>query len=282
MKKVLLFLSLLACISFSQKAKAQEVLDGLFEKEHVPNNRPIPFPYIREADVMWAKKVWRIIDLRERMNLPMYYPVQTMDDRFSLIELLYYGIKYEGLTAYSTKGNDEFKVPLSPEQVDVELGAVVDTQEVQNALTGLYEQKTVGGDRKSDEVKQIMVKEIWFFDRNYSTLNVRILGLCPIREFTTSSGEEESITQKQAFWIYYNQARNLLARHEVFNPKNDAMRRTFDDIFVKRYFGSYIVREANMFANRSIENYAQGLDAMLEADRVKNDIATFEHDLWEF
>jgi len=282
MKKVLLFICLLSSAAFTQGLKAQNVLDGLYEKEHVINNRPIPFPYVREADVMWAKKVWRIIDLRERMNLPLYYPVQTMDDRYSLIELLIYGIQFEGLTAYSAKGNDEFKVQLSLEQVMAEMGAVADTQEVKNALTGLYEQKIIGGERKSDEVKQIMVKEIWFFDRNYSKLDVRILGLCPIREYSESSGGEDQVKQKQVFWIYYNQARNLFARHEVFNPKNDAMRRTFDDIFVKRYFGSYIVREANVFANRNIEQYSQGLDAMLESERIKNDIATFEHDLWEF
>ncbi|MFT3737341.1 MAG: gliding motility protein GldN [Breznakibacter sp.] len=282
MKKVFLFWVIVGFSLTGQTIKAQDVLDGLYVKEHVTNNKPIPFPYIREADVMWAKKVWRIIDLRERINLPLYYPIQPMDDRYSLIELLIHGIQYEGLAAYSAKNNDEFKVPMSLEQVMEEMGAVADTQQVQNIVTGQWEQKIIAGERRSDEVKQVMVKEIWFFDRNYSKLDVRILGLCPIREYVDNVGGEERINKKQVFWIYFNQARDLFARHEVFNPRNEAQRRTFDDIFVKRYFGSYIVREANVYSNRNIDQYAQGLEAMLESEKIKNDISTFEHDLWEF
>lgn len=282
MKKVFLLLVIVGFSLTSQTIKAQDVLDGLYVKEHVTNNRPIPFPYIREADVMWAKKVWRIIDLRERINLPLYYPIQPMDDRYSLIELLIHGIQYEGLTAYSAKNNDEFKVPMSLEQVMEGMGAVADTQQIQNVVTGQWEQKIIAGERKSDEIKQIMVKEIWFFDRNYSKLDVRILGLCPIREYVDNIGGEERLNKKQVFWVYFNQARDLFARHEVFNPKNEAQRRTFDDIFIKRYFGSYIVREANVYSNRNIDMYAQGLEAMLESEKIKNDISTFEHDLWEF
>ena len=74
----------------------------------------------------------------------------------------------------------------------------------------------------------------------------------------------------------------MFARNEVFNPRNDAQRRTFDDIFVKRHFGSYIVREANIYNNRQIDMYAQGMDAMLESQRIKGEISTFEHDMWEF
>jgi gliding motility associated protien GldN len=144
------------------------------------------------------------------------------------------------------------------------------------------ETKVIGGERKSDEVKQILVKEIWFFDRNYSRLDVRIVGICPIREYVQSDGGQDQVVKKQTFWISYPQVRNLFARHEVFNTKNDAQRRTFDDIFVKRFFGSYIVREANVYNNRRIEDYAVGLDAMLESERIKSEIFTFEHDLWEF
>ena len=124
-----------------------------------------------------------------------------------------------------------------------------------------------------------MVKEVWFFDRNYSRMDVRIFGLCPIREYLDESGE---VVWRQTFWINYPEAINLLARYEVFNAGNDAQRRSFDDIFIKRYFGSYIVQEANMYDNRSIESYAVGVDARLESERIKNEIFNFEHDLWEF
>ena len=282
MKKLFFLLIMLVALVGTSTMEAQNVLDGIYPKEHVLNRKPIPYPHVREADVMWAKKVWRIIDLREKINLPLYYPINTMDGRFSLIQLLMHGIQYEGLTAYSTKHDDEFKVVMTPDQVRYEMGAVADTMEVVKA-DGTYETQIVQAELRPEEVKQILVKEVWFFDRNYSRLDVRIIGMCPIREFVKSSGDgEEQIAQKQTFWIYFPQVRDLFARNEVFNPKNDAQRRTFDDIFMKRYFGSYIVKESNVYNNRGIDQYAVGMEAMLESERIKMDIFDFEHDLWEF
>lgn len=264
---------------FSEPAKAQNVLDNIYEKEHMVNHQPVPYPSIREADVMWSRRIWRIIDLREKMNLSLYYPTTPMDDRYSLIGLLLHGIQYEDLAAYSAKADDEFKVRIGYEEAIQEMGATSDTTEVFNPATNKMEIVTVTKDVRNDEVKQILVKEVWYFDRNYSRLDVRIIGICPIREF---ANEEGVIQKKQVFWIYYPEARPLLARHEVFNLSNDAQRRSFDDIFIKRYFGSYIVKEANVYNNRGIQDYAVGVEAMLESSRIKNDIFSFEHDLWEF
>ena len=129
MKTIVLILLLFIGYGTTGLVKSQNVMDGLYPKEHVPNRKPIPFAHIREADVMWAKKIWRVIDLREKINLSLYYPITQMDDRYSLIDLLLYGIKYESLTAYSNK-DDEFKIALTPEQVEVEMGAVNDTNMV--------------------------------------------------------------------------------------------------------------------------------------------------------
>lgn len=264
---------------FSSTVEAQHVLDNIYVKEHMTNHRPVPYPSIREADIMWSKRVWRIIDLREKMNLALYYPTTRMDDRFSLIDLLLHGIQYEGLTAFSAKAGDEFKVPISYEEAVQEMGATTDTTEVLNPATNKMELVTIVKEVRSDEVKQILVKEVWYFDRNYSRLDVRVIGICPIREYANTEG---SIVKKQAFWIYYPEARSLLARNEVFNASNDAQRRSFDDIFIKRYFGSYIVKEANVYNNRGIQDYAVGVEAMLESNRVRGEISNFEHDLWEF
>ncbi|MCT4646880.1 MAG: gliding motility protein GldN [Carboxylicivirga sp.] len=264
------------------EVSAQEVNTELYTKDHVPNRKPIPYAHVREADVLWAKKIWRVIDLREKINLPMYYPTTQMDDRYSLIDLLMYGIQFEGLTAYSTKTEDEFQVPLSLDQVMREMGAVSDTQQVRNAETGLYEDKVIEGEVRSTDIKQIMLKEIWFFDRKYSRMDVRIVGMCPIREYVSSENGEGEVRVSQTFWIYFPEARGLLARHEVFNPRNDAQRRTFDDIFIKRYFGSYIYKEANIYNNRRIEDYTAGMEAMMESERIKQSIFEKEHDMWEF
>lgn len=274
----LLVLGVALSVNDSSAQRTSKPIDNIVEKEHVSNKKPVPYPSLREADILWSKRVWRIIDLRERMNLPLYYPITPKDDRYSLISILLYGIQHEGLPVYSIN-DDEFKIPISYEMVNERMGATDEVTEVFNPETNLYEEVTYTREVRVEEVKQIMVKEVWFFDRNYSRMDVRIIGLCPIREYVDENGE---VVRRQTFWINYPEARNLLARYEVFNAGNDAQRRSFDDIFIKRYFGSYIVQEANMYDNRSIESYAVGVDARLESERIKNEIFNFEHDLWEF
>jgi gliding motility associated protien GldN len=274
----LVVLGVALSVSDSSAQRTSKPIDNIVEKEHVSNKKPVPYPSLREADILWSKRVWRIIDLRERMNLPLYYPITPKDDRYSLISILLYGIQHEGLPVYSIN-DDEFKIPISYEMVNERMGATDEVTEIFNPETNLYEEVTYTREVRVEEVKQIMVKEVWFFDRNYSRMDVRIIGLCPIREYIDESGE---VVRRQTFWINYPEARNLLARYEVFNAGNDAQRRSFDDIFIKRYFGSYIVQEANMYDNRSIESYAVGVDARLESERIKNEIFNFEHDLWEF
>ncbi|MCL2072756.1 MAG: gliding motility protein GldN [Marinilabiliaceae bacterium] len=281
MKKafVIIILIMLTNILLSLKTEAQtNELDNIYTKEHVVNNKPIPYVFVREADVYWSTRIWRIIDLRERMNLPLYYPTTTMDDRYSLINLLLHGIRYEGLPAYSTK-DDEFKVQIGVDDILVAMGASADTSEVMNVETGMMEMRVIQQDVRSDDVKQIMVKELWFFDRNYSRLDVRIIGLCPILE---TVGDDGNVTKKQTFWINYNEARPLFARHETFIQGNDAQRRSFDDLFLKRYFGSYVVKQSNVYNNRQISDYAVGVEAMLESERIKYEIFRMEHDMWEF
>ncbi|ASB49401.1 type IX secretion system ring subunit PorN/GldN [Alkalitalea saponilacus] len=269
-------LLILPAESFSQRDGRP--VDNIFEKEHITNKRPIPYPSIREADIIWSKRIWRIIDLREKINLPLYYPIAPADDRYSLVGLLMHGIQYEGLPAYSTT-DDEFRVRIGINEVNEVMGATTELTEVYNPDTDTYVEMEVTRDVRYDEVRQVMVKEVWFFDKNYSRMDVRILGLCPIREEVNEAGE---VVRRQTFWINFPEARDLFARHEVFNPINDAQRRSFDDIFIKRYFSSYIVQESNVHQNRSIEEYAVGIEAILESQRIRDEIFTFEHDLWEW
>ena len=287
-KQLLIFV--LTCafgMTTSMQAPAQdEVIDGLFEKQHVVNRRPVPYPSIREADVLWAKKIWRIIDLREKMNLPLYYPTTPMDDRFSLIDLLLEGIKNGEITAYSPDTQDEFTTTMSYDDVMSNMGSETRVEEIEQE-DGTIEEREVSRGPQTREVKQVMVKEIWYFDRNYSKLDVRILGLCPIRQYTDENvdveeGEDASVVKQQVFWVYFPEARDLLAQYEVFNPNNDAQRRSFDDVFIKRHFGSFVVQEANVYDNRTIESYTVGKEAVLESQRVEEEIFNWEQDVWEF
>jgi gliding motility associated protien GldN len=295
MRRVTILLSsaVLLFTSFSTSAQDQKkeslVLDGIYVRETIPQRIPVPYPHVREADMLWTKKIWRIIDLREKINHPLYYPTIRMQDRISLIQRLVDAIKYNEISAYDPIIDDEFTTLLSYNQVIKNFGAEDVTKTTPNPITGRDTTITIKGDITWSEVKSIMVKEEWFFDKQHSTMQVRIIGLCPIRtsyrNLNTGGGEETTgeLIQTKLFWINFPEARKVLANTAVFNDFNDAQRITFDDLFYKRRFGSYITIETNVYNNRAIRDYAfGGVPNMQESDRIKNDMFTFEHDLWEY
>jgi len=277
-----------AQVSDSSKLTEQSTWSGIdmvYKKDHIFNKKPIAYPHVREADVMWSKVVWRIIDLREKMNQPLYYPTKAIGDRTNLIELLLQSIKDGGLQAYSAPIDDpnEFKELITYEQVMANFDAKDRTIGVLDVSTGLTDSTTIKGEVRTDEVLQIMVKEMWFFDRKRSVLDVRIIGLCPIRVFfEPEDTNKENIQKKKLFWVKYPEARNFLAQKEVFNEFNDYEMRSFDEIFYKRFFRGFIVQESNVYNDRIVADYALGVESLQEAERIENMIFLFEHDLWEY
>lgn len=284
MKKILVFFGVLALllVATKQEAKAQ-IIDGAYKREDLKDRKPTPLPHLREADVMWRKKVWRIIDLREKINQPLYFPTKEVDKRYNLVNLMIQGIKDGKLTAYDAKNDDEFKVPMTFEQVKEAFGATTRTRKVRNVDTGELQDKVVAGEIRAEEVKQFMVKEEWYFDKQTSTMNVRVIGICPIQEFYRDEDtNQENALHRQVFWIYYPEAREIFAANEVFNAQNTARNLSFDDVFLKRKFNSYIVKEENIYNNREISQYLGSKDAMLESKRIENSIFDYEQNLWEY
>lgn len=276
-------------ISAQDQKKESLVLDGIYVRESVPQRVPVPYPYLREADMMYTKRVWRIIDLREKINHPLYYPTVRMQDRVSFVQRLVDAIKYNEISAYDPI-DDEFTTLLSYNQVLQNLDALDKTKTQQSLTTGLDTVITVKGDIRWGEVKELLVKEEWFFDKQHSTMQVRIIGICPIRHFyrqlQTGGGDEEAggdLIRQPLFWIDFREARKVLANTAIFNDFNDAQRITFDDLFYKRRFSSYITAESNVYNNRRIQDYTYGgVPNMQESDKIKNDLFTLEHDLWEY
>jgi gliding motility associated protien GldN len=286
MKRVALLLMGFAMLAVApQKLTAQDILTEVYTREHIPNKAPVPYAYLREADVMWAKDIYRIIDLKQRQNLPLYYPLTPINDRYNLISLILWGIDNEGIRAFDVSDpNNEFTIPLDRSKIDDSFGA--GTQTIKRLdLNGNYVDTTIMNDRRIEEVKQILVKEKWFFDKNHSVMSVRIIGLCPIRVYNQlddSGMPTDAIVKKKTVWVYFPELRPLFARHEMFNDNNDAQRISFDDYFIQRRFNSYIYAESNVYSNRVISQYSVGMDALLEAERVKTYLFETEHDLWEY
>lgn len=293
MKRLIILFSGISMLACSLHVQAQDrkeslVRDGFYTRETMPARQPIPYPYIRESDVMFSKRVWRVIDLRQKINYPLYFPTQAMLDRESLVQRLIRAIKYNEITAYDSDLDGEFTTRLSYDQVLANLEAV-DREEMQIDENGQEVPVVIKGEIKWNSIKELMVKEEWFFDKQRSVMDVRIIGLCPImhsmRILNTGGEEEQSgeITRKQLFWVYFPEARTVLANTDVFNSFNDAQRMSFDDIFFKRRFTSYIIKESNVWDDRRISDYTfGGVQTMQESDRIKNELFDLEHDLWEY
>ena len=271
-----LLVALVVIVDFNTQAQSN-ILDGVYVKEHTIERRVIPYTYLREADVMWSKRVWRIIDLREKLNHDMYFPIYPIAGRKSLMQVIWDGVTKDGsITAYSDENDGDFSTQLSKADIDGKYNKW-DTAMVEDPLT--QEQKEVVTQKffSPSDVKQYRIKEDWFFDRQRSVMDVRIVGICPVA-FLEVAGE---IRPTPMFWIYYPEARFTFVSAEAYNKGNDAERRTYEDIFWKRRFSSYIYKETNVY-NRRISEYLPGLDALLEAEKIKEDIFNMEHDLWEY
>ncbi len=290
--KSVFLLILLSVIFGGNKLTAQNVLDDIYQPEHEPVRKPVPYNYLRQADVMWKKKLWRMLDLRQKINLPLYYPTEPLDNRYSLIDLILYGVENESMTVYDADADDQFTTQITLDGINSNFGVKVDTTWVEDLETGEMKPKVVINERRTYEVMRYLMKEIWYFDKQRSMLQVRILGLCPIRMYEKETGSddlgmddnsgEKDLTMRQILWVYYPAFRNIFATHVVFNTKNDAERRTFEDIFSMRRFNSYIFEETNVYDNRLIQQYTKGLDSILESNKVQNWIRNWEHDLWEY
>ncbi len=286
MMKAARHLATLICVlaaALSAEAQTQTVLDGAYVKETNLTKRVIPYPSLREADVMYVRRIWQDIDLRQKINQMFYFPVDPIEDRKNLFDVIRYALEVEGsLTAYGTGpagDDDEFRYPYTGAQVDSVLNPTVIIPQfdpVTGEVIGSMEAET---SLNSQDIVRYRVKEDWVWDRQRSQRQVRIIGIAPIIEKKDDEGNSQGLAP--LFWLYYPECRYVFANAECYNYENDAQRRTFEEIFQKRYFSSYIVKETNVF-DRSIADYAQGLDALLESERIKDELFSIEHDLWHY
>ena len=281
MKKAfgLIILTVLTAAPLARVAQGQEETKErwIYEKS-MKDRAPVPYPPLREADVMWAKKVWRLVDLRQKFNLPLYYPTTPIGDRKSLIDVLYDALRSGEVTAYDPF-HDDMTVKITQDDLEKNFGAGTETIQIPDE-NGVMHDTTIVNEANTSDVKEYIIQEVWYFDKKLSSLQVRILGLCPVR--MSENPNTGQVERRKLFWIYYPDFRDILANHEAYNPFNDAQKISFDDLFLQRRFHGVIISESNVYDNRSIDMYETGKAALLEAQRIKNAIFNFEQDLWEY
>ncbi|MBD3637837.1 MAG: gliding motility protein GldN [Crocinitomicaceae bacterium] len=309
------------------------VLDGVYVREHIPTKKVIPYEFVREADVAWSKRVWRVIDLREKFNHPLYYPLDDLrpgdeegdlvwrknPTRWSLWTILRYHVFTGDITLYSPfdpdwfawKDGDQLKYPITPAlygqgpsynmytdsvfakyvknleyfgQLDKTSARVAVKSQIDPLMDSIDNNgNVVYYDREfewytAEDIVQYRIKEDWYFDNERSVMDVRIIAICPVvyqMEGTSISGF------KELFWVYFPECRYVLQNFYVQSRHNDSQRMSFDDLFWKRMFNSYIYKESNIY-DRELQNFRAGVEALLEAERIKDKIFKFEHDLWSF
>jgi gliding motility associated protien GldN len=280
-------LTVLALALFIQlKAQAQpgvfqpgDYRDGVYDKENSVNRRFIPYTHLREADVTWERRVWRTIDIREKINQSFYYPLEPVVSRTSFMQMLLKQILAGNIYAFT---DEDFTIPLEKAAIRDKMvirGDSVD-QEQYDANGNAFTVKMPGPVDSTwlyYNFQTLDLKEDWFFDKQKSVLEVRIIGI----GINALKKGKEDLGPVNICWLYFPACRPIFAKTEVFNVKNDSERRTWDDMFWKRMFSSTVIKESNVY-DRAIETYSKGIDALLESDRIKGDIFRWEHDLWHF
>ena len=298
MKKVLFYV--LAVLAYCTTANAQSIIDAddqsnpndFYTKVSTTGKKPMPYPPVRQSDVIWEKVVWREIDFNERFNQFFYFPTNdsvNSQGRTNLISLILRAVKNGEIS--NVYDDDDMKAPKDPAKAISDLaGEPIERERPKVDADG----QTIFDEDGEPEMEKwlqertfdittatkIRIKERWYIDKQDSRQKVRILGLAFEYDKELASG---NTARNWSFWIPMNDmaVRNVLVNADAFDENNDVVENSYDDVFIARYFDSYIIRTSNIH-NRSISDYLVGEDAILEAQKLEEEIYDIESDMWEY
>ena len=235
----------------------------------------LEYEFIDDRDILWSKIVYEKIDLSERLNFPLLFPIddnQYVDTRKSLWRVLKENIIDKNITLIYNANNDNFKELLTYDQ----------------AMASLKISKNYGDENDPDfqtieitsaDITGYYLKGMWYFDKRRGELMYRLLAIMPVGKNIEDPFDEEMNTT--FFWVWYPSIRKILHKELVFNDRSNANQISFDQLLISRRFSSYIYKEDNIYGDRPISAYKlKGLESILESQRIKKEILDFEQDLW--
>lgn len=251
------------------------------------NDKPLAYGYVHDRDILMGKTVWEIIDLSEKINFPLYFPIDENigSDRRSLYTALTNGIKSGEITeVYS---DSYFNTKKTYKDIQASLSRIDTTdagrEQINSGMRNVSDEYILRSDLTAQDVTQYKIKGFWYFDKRQSELKYRLLGICPVTPdvYTMNSDEKDYI---ELFWVFFPDARNVLHEAKAFNDKNSSMPISFDQILNSRRFNSVIYKEENVYGDREIKDYMKdnALNQLVESERVKEKIRNFESDMWNY
>ncbi|MEL0645340.1 MULTISPECIES: gliding motility protein GldN [unclassified Olleya] len=260
------------------------------EQKALDNDKPLEYGYVDDRDVMFAKMTWEKVVLDERVNFPLYYPVDTNNigsDRRSLFDVLTKAID-EG--QIENVYNDSYFTGKRTKKELAQIRTAVDTMDIgydQLNADGYVDPEYITTTTISSyDVSAYLIKGMWYFDKRQGELKYRLLGIAPAAPDVNyvNSNDEANKEPIPLFWIFYPDARDILHEAKAFNAKNSAMPFSFDHILNARRFSGIIFKEENVFGDRKVEEYIaeNSLMQLLESERIKEKIRNFELDMWSY
>jgi len=169
--------------------------DNAFDKGNLSARTPLPYEHLRWDDALFAEKVWRELDLREKMNQTFRYEAEDDNGSQMFINMLLKAVNdsTSGITAFS---DERFTTPMTiPEIQQLTIGSadtVGQTDPTDPSKIIRYVVTRASFDAKT--VVKLRIKEEWVFDREASRMFVRILGICPLKTQFFPNGQEIGIT----------------------------------------------------------------------------------------
>jgi gliding motility associated protien GldN len=261
--------------------------DASIERTLIKERQPLAFEHIREDDAIYRHKVWREIDIREKMNSAFRYANNEDNGNQRFISILLKAIRNRDITAFDASLDDRFTTPLTPDQVMTAFSGGLDTVPVTDMNGDVVKYRVMTKEVDPDSIYRFKIKEEWVFDKESSRLFVRILGIAPMKRLTRSDGQDLDPNNPEfqpMFWVYYPDCRGFLAKYDAYNGKNYGGRMTWEELFENRMFSSYITKTSmdNPF-DRTLKSYIkEPLYRLLEGENIKEKIFNYEQDLWSY